>query len=106
MCIRYKIGNLIKYPNFCPRSFFQLVGDLSELREKDYTDLQHSPGTRSLSLSFFLLMALFDWLGGKASNFLPLYRLGSCVFVTVLSARSGYNLQILVVVSEYENIIN
>ena len=27
------------------RSFFQLVGDLSELREKDYTDLQHSPGS-------------------------------------------------------------
>lgn len=26
-------------------SFFQLVGDLSELREKDYTDLQHSPGS-------------------------------------------------------------
>ena len=47
-----------------------------------------------------LLMALFDCLGGKASNFLSLYRLGSCVFVTVLSARSGYNLQILFVVSE------
>ena len=54
----YEIGNLIKYLKFCPRSFFQLVGDLSELREKDYTDLQHSPGTRSLYLSFFLSVTL------------------------------------------------
>ena len=42
------------------RSFFQLVGDLSELREKDYTDLQHSPGTgRSVFHHYITKMTFF-----------------------------------------------
>ena len=89
----------------CQYSYDDETTNVDAVDDKCVSNIQKHD-ERKYSRPSKFLMALFDWLGGKALDFLSLYRLGSCVFVTVLSVRSGYNLQILVVVSEYENIIN